>query len=530
MRRDRLSLFGLGAAMVAVALVTGGCDFITNASQSTAGTGQNTHHPSLSNDGRIVAFAAKAVRGSDLVAPGDGLELFARDLRTGTVTAISTPLSGAPQGQSQDASISADGRVVAFASGNDNLVPGDTNGSYDIFVRRLDGSATQRVNLGPQGVQGNLSSLEPSISGDGNLVVFSSDASTLAPGDTNNRTDVYLANVSAHTVTRITGATGGSHPTISADGRFVAFNSDDPNLVPNDTNGHWDIFVKELSTGNFRLASVAANGGATNQSSIFTAISRDGRYVAFVSEASNLVPADTDQNVDLFRRDLTNNTTEWISVAADGGPGREPNGNPGGAFMPAISGNGRQVTFISRSSNLTATPSPNQGRDQAFVRDVESHRTTYGSANNAGGPASGDGVSTNEPMAISGDGRYVAFGSNATNLIGGEPVDATMDIYVRYSTQPEVRTVSPSTVARGATTTITLSGVGFLSGATIAVSGTGVQVTNTTINSANTAHITVTVAANAPVGPRDITVTNVGSGPGPAANSVSTCGQCLRIT
>jgi Tol biopolymer transport system component len=397
-------------------------------------------------------------------------------------------------------------------------------------VRRLDGSATQRVNLGAQGVQGNLNSLEPSISGDGNLVVFSSDATNLVPGDTNNRTDVFLANVTTHTVSRITGATGGSHPAISADGRFVAFNSDDPNLVPNDTNNHWDIFVKELSTGNFRLASVGANGAPANQTSIFPAISRDGRYVAFMSHASNLVAADTDQIDDVFRRDLTNNTTEWISVAADGGPGRAPNGNPGGALAPAISGNGRHVTFISRSSNLAATPNPNQGKDQAFVRDVDSRRTTYASADNAGAPASGDGVSTSDIAAISGDGRYIAFSSNATNLIGGEPVDDTMDIYVRYSTRAEVRTVTPSTVARGTTRTITLSGAGFLSGATITLSGTGVQVSNTTINGANTAQMTVAVAANAPIGPRDITVTNIGTGPGSAANSVSTCGQCLGIT
>jgi hypothetical protein len=209
-------------------------------------------------------------------------------------------------------SVSAHGRYVAFASQATNLVPGDTNGFGDVFVRdRLSGT-TERVSLDSGGAQGNSASYDPSISADGRFVAFVSDAINLVPGDTNGKPDIFVRDRQSGRTERISvnsaGAQGDDQsaiPSISADGRFVAFASQATNLVPGDTNGLMDVFVHDRLSGLTERVSVDSFGAQGNGiSALFgLSISADGRFVAFESYASNLVHGDTNGYEDVFVHD-----------------------------------------------------------------------------------------------------------------------------------------------------------------------------------------------------------------------------------
>jgi Tol biopolymer transport system component len=188
--------------------------------------------------------------------PGDtngALDVFVADLPTGNLSRVSVSTDGR-QGddRSYSPSISADGRMVAFASFADNLVPGDANGFLDVFVRRRDQQTTTRLSVGPDGAGGNGLSFAPVVSADGAMVVFSSEASNLVPGDTNGQRDVFLASTATGVVTRLSQAAKGARaegngpslgPVLDASGAMVAFASFATNLVPGDTNGQSDVFV-----------------------------------------------------------------------------------------------------------------------------------------------------------------------------------------------------------------------------------------------------------------------------------------------
>jgi len=217
--------------------------------------------------------------------------------------------SGGTQGNGDSGcpSISADGRYVAFQSYASNLVPGDTNEVGDVFVHdRLTGQTT-RVSVASDGTEGNDYSRRPSISADGRYVAFASLASNLVPGDTNGTWDVFVHDRLTGQTTRVSVASGGAQgnsgswcPSISADGRYVAFQSYASNLVPGDTNGVLDVFVHDRLTGQTTRVSVASDGTQGDSYSFGSSISADGRYVAFSSLASNLVPGDTNDKPDIF--------------------------------------------------------------------------------------------------------------------------------------------------------------------------------------------------------------------------------------
>ncbi|MEG3973280.1 calcium-binding protein, partial [Microcoleus sp. herbarium8] len=234
-----------------------------------------------------------------------------------TITRVSVDSAG---NQANDLSlipsISADGRFVAFSSRASNLVSGDTNNSDDIFVRDLSTNTTTRVSVDSAGNQTIGGSGSPSISADGRFVGFISFASNLVPGDTNNRSDIFVRDLSTNTTTRVSVDSAGNQgnggfllgffiPSISANGRFVAFTSFIPNLVPGDTNDGSDIFVRDLSTNTTTRVSVSGASNPGNGDSFNPSISADGRFVAFASFASNLVPGDTNFSNDIFVRDLS---------------------------------------------------------------------------------------------------------------------------------------------------------------------------------------------------------------------------------
>ncbi|MGB7895074.1 MAG: calcium-binding protein, partial [Microcoleus sp.] len=180
-----------------------------------------------------------------------------------TITRVSVDSAGNPGNSDSNAySISADGRFVAFQSQASNLVPGDTNNKNDIFVRDLSTNTTTRVSVDSAGIQGNNDSFNPSISADGRFVAFAS-FSNLVPGDTNNQPDIFVRDLLSNTTTRVSVDSAGNqgnslsnNSAISADGRFVAFQSYASNLVPGDTNNQFDIFVRDLSTNTTTRASV----------------------------------------------------------------------------------------------------------------------------------------------------------------------------------------------------------------------------------------------------------------------------------
>ncbi len=369
--------------------------------------------------------------------------------------------------------ISADGRFVAFESVASNLVGGDTNGLDDIFVRDRQTGTTERVSVATGGGQANGHSFEPAISADGRFVAFYSEATNLVSGDTNGADDIFVHDRQTGTTERVSVATGGAEatdysytPAISADGRFVAFRSDATNLVSGDTNGTADIFVHDRQTGTTERVSVATGGAeATVYSSVDPAISADGRFVAFSSLATNLVSGDTNGTNDIFVRDRQTGTTERVSVATGGTEGN------GYSYIPAISADGRFVAFNSGATNLVSGDT--SGLDDIFVHDRQTGTTERVSV--ATGGTEGNGVS--QIVAISADGRFVAFHSYATNLVSGD-TNGYQDIFVhdrQTGTTERVSVATGGTEGNGISQIVAISAdgrfVAFHSDATNLVSG-----------------------------------------------------------
>jgi Tol biopolymer transport system component len=335
--------------------------------------------PAVSADGRFVAFASRASN----LHPDDGddtRDVFVRDLEANTVTLVSRAAgaTGAKgNGVSFAPAVSADGRFVAFDSRASNLHPDDGDDIRDVFVRDLVAGTVTLVSraAGATGANGNGDSFAPAVSADGRFVAFGSFASNLDPDDGDTTVDVFVRDLQANTVTlvsRAAGATGDKGnassfaPAVSADGRFVAFDSRASNLHPDDGDDIRDVFVRDLQANTVTLVSRAAGatGAKGNNFSFEPAVSADGRLVAFASGASNLHPDDGDGTEDVFVRDLVANTVTLVSRAA-GATGAKGNAS---SFTPAVSADGRFVAFASFASNLH----PDDGDDNldVFRRDV----------------------------------------------------------------------------------------------------------------------------------------------------------------
>jgi Tol biopolymer transport system component len=314
--------------------------------------------PVVNFDGVVAAFDSLA---SNLVAGDTNVvdDIFVRDRAAGTTERVSVSTAGAQgNGQSVRPSISDDGLMVAFESEATNLVAGDTNGETDILVR-------DRVCVSSAGVQGNDLSINPTISADGGFVVFSSDATNLVSDKTTLFRDIYVRDLAAGTTERVSLSHAGAEAagnsfvaSISGDGRYVAFSSLAANLVAGDVNGQPDIFLRDRLMGTTVLVSVSTAGDQTNGSSIIPVISADGQYVVFASEASNLVADDTNGVQDVFVRDLVAQTTERVSLTDDDqqadGQSVGPGVRGGAVFGAVISADGRFVAFDSVASNLVA--------------------------------------------------------------------------------------------------------------------------------------------------------------------------------
>jgi Tol biopolymer transport system component len=391
-----------------------------------------TEFPVISGDGKAVAYASAA---PDLVTDdaNNVTDVFVSDRAGSGTTRVSLGRNGAqadgPSATDSPPALSADGRIVAFSSSATNLVADDTNTAGDVFVFDRAKKETTRVSVGPNGVEGTGGdSYSPALSADGRYVAFASDATNLVGADdTNSATDVFVHDRQTKATTRVSVGPGGvqtdqlsSSPTISGDGSVVAFVSLGHNLVPGDTNDVPDVFVRDLKAGT--TVEVKTSGGSPgNGASASPSLSADGRTVAFATAATNLVPGDTNNAVDILLFDRVAGNLERVSVGD----------------TPSLSGDGRFVAFASDAANLV--PGDTNKRTDIFVRDRRVGTTTRVSlgpepvlgAQTVGPPVQADRPSTRPE--ISDNGRYIAFQSAATNLVGSDTNSAT-DIFVHDRT------------------------------------------------------------------------------------------------
>ncbi len=345
--------------------------------------------------------------------------------------------------------MSSDGRYVAFTSSASTLVAGDTNGVTDVFVADRTSGTVRRVSESSLGAQGNAESREPSISADGRYVAFTSSSTTLVAGDTNGMADIFVSDLSSRAVSRVSVANGGAQgdahsffPALSADGRYVTFTSNATTLVPVDTNNSSDIFVVDRTSGSVSLVSVEADGTQGNDTSQDSVISADGRYVAFASYAFTSVPMDFNVKKDVFVKDLTSGSLSRVSANAQGVEG------DGSSDYMSISADGRHIAFLSDAANLV--PGDTNAATDVFVADRTLGGVIRASVANDGSQSATRSVAG----YISGDGQHVPFVTDAANLVPGD-TGGFYDVFVR-----NVGPGSPPT-APGAPTSVTaLAGAG----------------------------------------------------------------------
>lgn len=382
---------------------------------------------SISADGRLVAFASDA---SNLVA-GDTNgydDIFVYDRETGRTRLVSRSSSGdLANGHSAAPAISPDGRFVAFESNATNLAGSDTGGNRNIFIRDREKGRTRMVSLTSAGAPPNGFSITPSLSPDGRFVVFESTAANMVGGDTNGVQDIFIRDREAGTTRRISVSSSGvqasqrsDNPSVSADGRFVVFDSPAPDLVPGDTNGDWDVFIRDRETRRTRRVSLSSTEDESDGFSSSPSISRSGRFVAFWSNGSNLVLGDTNFVADVFVRDRETGLTTRVSVST---ALTQANG---GSVAPSISAGGRYIAFQSDASNLVGGEDTN-GLTDIYVHDRGTGETKRASVNSAGTIQANDNCYS---PAISADGRYIAFESDASSLIVGD-TNGHRDVYLR---------------------------------------------------------------------------------------------------
>jgi Tol biopolymer transport system component len=440
--RSRPRLFVAAAVVAAVALPTAAAaaDDVSIAAESPATTervsvtseGRQGNDisgrfsaPDLSADGLVVAFDSQA---NNLVAnDGNGfVDVYAHDRQSGVTELISVSTEEVQANDdAQNPSVDGTGRMIAFDSDADNLVQPDRNQSRDVFVRDRVAGTTELVSVNDRESQGNASSSSPDITADGRYVAFSSNASNLVRGDTNQTTDIFVRSRARGRTERVNLASDGTEanlfsggPSISDDGRYVAFSSFANNLAANDDNATVDVFRHDRVTGETILVSKGMDGTSAEGLSAGPSISADGMSIAFFSEAPDLVAGDDNGTRDVFvwHGETGGATVERVSEnnAGQGANGQSSFSQRGSSSLPDISADGRYVSFDSFADNLIAHDS--NGVPDAFRRDVFRNITIRVSVSDRENQA--NGVSTD--TAISHDGQVVSFVSQATNLVRGD--------------------------------------------------------------------------------------------------------------
>jgi hypothetical protein len=400
--------------------------------------GSNTEPSINQSNGRFIAFVSTG----NLLPGVTGTQVYIHDRQTGQPSLVSKDNSvvGNPGiGDSDTPSISSDGRFVAFVSQTTNLLAPTVPSvvANQVYVRDTQTGVTSLISRDSSAglVVGNAASGEPSISGDGRYVTFVSSATNLVAGVVSGP-QVYLRDTQTgqtslvsrnNNASVVEGNAGSTEPSISADGSTVTFVSQATNLlaptVPSVTAGQ--VYVRNLNTGVTSVVSRDSTGGLVvgNAASSAPSISGNGRYVTFVSTASNLVTSVSGTQV--YLRDTQAGQTSLVSKDNDA-----PS-NPGGGVSstPAISTDGQYVTFVSLSTNLLAPGTPSVNGPQVYLRDTTGNLTSLVSQDSSGNPSTAG--SNNLTPSITTSGTFVAFVSSATNLVTAPPAAAALDIYVR---------------------------------------------------------------------------------------------------
>jgi PKD repeat protein len=396
---------------------------LTNGANGAEANGSSIN-PSVSADGRYAVFESTA---SNLI-DGDlnnSSDIFLVDTANGTIQRISEPAGGGDaSGSSNNPSISANGQFIVFESFAPNLVANDTNNAVDIFIYDRLSQSLERVSVASNNTEGNSHSFSPSVSADGRFVTFYSISSNLAAGDNNRAVDVFVRDRNSGETRIVSTDSNGNpgnmaswQPVISADGQFIAFSSNASNLVSGDTNGVQDIFLYEMSSTNITMLSKANDGTPGNALSAYPAISASGDYVVFESDASNLVSGDGNGLTDVFVADVLQSSVTRISITTDGGDSNAP------AYQPRISQDGRFVSYYTYASNIVQ-PDPNDVED-VFLYDQHTGAIDMITRTAAGEPSNGSSFTA----ALNSDGLYVITSSLASNF---DPADTNdlEDIYL----------------------------------------------------------------------------------------------------
>ncbi|MDA3936328.1 MAG: cell wall-binding repeat-containing protein, partial [Actinomycetota bacterium] len=327
-------------------------------------------------------------------------------------------------GKSVTPVFSADGRYVAFYSSATDLVPGDTNDKFDVFVHDRQTGVTERVSVASNGDEGDQDSYDPCLSADGRYVVFDSRATNLVSGDTNSSTDIFVHDRQTGVTERVSVASNGDEgtgaswlPAFSADGRYVAFESGATNLVSGDTNGKYDVFVHDRQTGATERVSVASTSDEGDGYSYESDISADGRYVTFESNATDLVSSDTNGQPDVFVHDRQTGVTERVSVASSGD---QATGSC--EDYSVISPDGLYVAFSSDAADLVSGDT--NGVSDIFVRNILSVDVSYVPV--AGTSRYDTALKTSQAAFADGEADCVviATGANWPDALGGAALAA----------------------------------------------------------------------------------------------------------
>lgn len=472
--------------MLAAVLLTGSLEQLAYAEPSAAGTKDLSLSGLLEQlGGSLENDLEPSVK--DGVYADDAEKMSIAGAVYGLPVKISAAAAGAPgTGDSRSASVSADGRFVAFASASSDLIDGDTNGKQDIFLQDRETGTTKRVSFGAGGAQADGDSYAPYVSFDGSYILFTSKAKNLVSGDTNLNEDLFLYDTKQDAVQRVAqyvpgsefagsgssyqvsadgryvvyaGKTSGagtcdiwlldrrsgkarlvarqlyiyetfrSRLSISADGRYVAFDSFSKEIVPDDVGSNYsykyrDVYLYDAALNEMKKISRAPDGTTGNNYSYYPAISADGNYVTYLSKASNIVAADTKPSLDVYVYSRQTGTNELVSLD---GTGAQPGVD---AYDPSISADGRYISFHTDG----AYDASDTGRTDVYVRD-RSAGTTLRVSKTAGG------ANADQPAdrgTLSADGGTIVFETAATNMAGSADPDAYRDIYaVALSTGAE---------------------------------------------------------------------------------------------
>lgn len=530
------------AAFAALAVATSGCAWVGRvgvaADGAQPGSG-STMATDVSPTGRYVVFTSDA---ENLVAndTNGSADVFLRDTKNGTTERVSLANSG---GQAElggyGGLVSADGRYVAFNSDSSNLLAtADANDSTDVFLRDRTLKTTVRISTRNAGGESDGSSYLQSMTPDANFIVFDSDATNLyGITDQNFSVDVYVRDRAGSSTRRVSVATDGTEGdldsyggSISDDGRYVAFVSDDSGyLDPNDSGVFTDVFLRDRSLNTTTRLTVLADGEEADFDSNDVRISGDGKVVVFNSDAANLDAEDDGFATDVYAKVLGTTGFERISVAPAGSADPNPDDY---AFVTGVSANGRYVLFQSGASNLLADPT--SAMSNSFVRDRTTGTTVLaGLSSQQTEPVGADAQRSGSiPNAISDDGRYLVYSSSATDVLGpGSDSNGDVeDVFMRSNPVPFIFAVTPASLARGATGNVNLIGSNLVATGALITFGDGVTVNSVVSSSATQITVSVTVAANAAPGPRTPLIVQSGTGGPSFSGGLAFLPQAFTVT